>query len=84
MDPVEFIISFDTSGVNPSVGTTLLEVLYEYMADGFTDDINVELNTSHGVYLIGTNSGENAFTFTVSKGWSNPSIKEIRQEKRNH
>lgn len=70
-----FNLEFDSTSLSPIKVQEAVDFVYNYFADGFTDDFNPFLNQSANAYLIGVDSGPGWFKFQVLLGWDSPTNK---------
>jgi len=73
MEEVTFTLTFDSPSLTQEQIELARDYLFEYCGIGaFTDDFNVLLNNSYGVYLIAVGSGNYFFKYLAFDGWSSP------------
>lgn len=70
-----FILEFDSASLPVQKVQDAVDFVYNYFADGFTDDFNPLLNQTANAYLIGVDSGPGWFKFQVLLGWDSPTNK---------
>lgn len=67
-----FNLEFDSTSLPPNKVQEAVDFVYNYFADGFTDDFNPLLNQTANAYLIGVDSGPGWFKFQALHGWDSP------------
>lgn len=70
-----FILEFDSSSLPEQKVIEAVDFVYNYFADGFTDDFNPLLNQTANAYLVGVDSGPGWYKFRVLHGWDSPANK---------
>ena len=70
-----FILEFDSASLPAHKVLEAVDSVYNYLANGFTDDFNPLLNINSNAYLISVDSGPDWFKFRVHHGWDSPTNK---------